>query len=77
MAWQRSKETYNFEATIQHTTAKAYLIEFTLGGVYWVPKSQVTSMEPSDGDGNYLFIVSEWWWGVKKTVEEMDAEAGK
>lgn len=74
---RRNEDTHVFEAKINHTTAKAHLIEMTLGGEYWCPKSQIRSMEPSDGDGNYLFEVSDWWWGVKKTVQEMDAENGQ
>jgi len=63
-------ETYTFEGKIEHTTAKAYLVEFTLGGKYWLPKSQVETMGDPDIDGNREFVVSEWWWGVKTEVAE-------
>ena len=63
MAW--SNEVHSFEARIEHVTAKAYLIEMTLGGRYWLPKSQTISMEPSDGDELFLFEVKDWWFNKK------------
>lgn len=54
-------EQSTFEGKIEHTTAKAYLVEATLGGKYWVPKSQIISMGEPDVDGNREFIVTTWW----------------
>lgn len=69
MARYNSKECYTFEAKVEHTSAKAYLVEMTLGGKYWVPKSQIEQMSEPDMDGNIEFTVSEWWWKVKEEVE--------
>lgn len=63
MAWDQT--VYNFEARVEYVTAKAYLVELTLGGRYWLPKSQLISMEPSDGDELFLFEVKAWWWNKK------------
>lgn len=61
MPYRDGDETITIEAKIEYTTAKAYLIYPTLGGEYWLPKSQVASMDGPDGDGNYIFEVTEWW----------------
>lgn len=63
------REDVEFEAKIEHATSKAYLIELTLGGRYWLPKSQVRHMGEPDIDGNREFAVSDWWWGVKNEAE--------
>lgn len=68
MAYRRSNGTETFEAKIEFTSAKAHLVEFTLGGRYWVPKSQIEWMGEADIDGNREFVVSDWWWGVKEEV---------
>lgn len=65
----RDDNTEEFEAKIEHATAKAYLIEMTLGGKYWLPKSQVVDMEEPDADGNRVFRVTEWWYNRKEPVE--------
>ena len=48
------------EGEVLHTTAKSYLVELTLGGEYWIPKSQIVSMTPTT-DGKYMFEVTAWW----------------
>lgn len=63
---RRDEEEYTFEAKIEFTSQKAYLTDWTLGGRYWVPKSQVVSMSDPDADGNREFIVKEWWWNKKE-----------
>lgn len=69
MGFRRDDETETFEAKIEFTTAKAYLVEMTLGGRYFVPKSQVKGLTEPDIDGNREFIVTSWWWGVKQEAE--------
>lgn len=69
MGFRRNEGVVTFEAKIELTTAKAYLVEMTLGGRYFVPKSQVEAMGEADIDGNREFTVSEWWWGVKQEAE--------
>ncbi len=60
-------DTISFEARVEHTTAKAYLVYPTLGGEHWLPKSQVYSMTQTDKH-TYVFEVSEWW--AKKNAVE-------
>lgn len=67
--YRRDDVTHEFEAKIEHTTAKAHLVEMTLGGKYWVPKSQIVRMEDPDIDGNRQFEVSDWWWQRKQEAE--------
>lgn len=62
-------EEAEFEAKVEHATSKAYLVDLTLGGRYWLPKSQVRYMGDPDIDGNREFRVSAWWWGVRKEAE--------
>jgi hypothetical protein len=60
MGYRNGDETVAIEAKVEHATAKAYLIELTLGGQAWLPKSQVVSMGEPDIDGNRDIIVTEW-----------------
>lgn len=60
MGYRNGDETVAIEAKVTMTTAKAYLLELTLGGECWLPKSQVVSMEDADIDGNRTFIVTQW-----------------
>lgn len=69
MGYRRNEEEFTFEAKVEFGTAKAMLIEMTLGGKYWLPKSQIIAQTAPDIDGNIEFIVSGWWWGVKTEVE--------
>lgn len=66
----RNRDTENFEAKIEYKSAKSYLVEMTLGGRYFVPFSQIEDMSEPDENGNRVFIVTAWWWGVKKEVED-------
>lgn len=61
MPYRQGDETVAIEAKVEVTTNKAYLIYPTLGGEYWLPKSQVASQSAPDGDGNVLFEVTKWW----------------
>jgi hypothetical protein len=52
-----------FEGKVEHTTAKAWLIEDNMSGKQgWLPKSvgQMVSEGP-DPDGNIIFLAPEWW----------------
>jgi hypothetical protein len=62
MGYRPGDSTYEFEAKIEVTTAKAYLVHPTIGPEQiWVPKSQIANMSEMDGDGNVMFEVTEWW----------------
>jgi len=66
MGYREGDETVSFEGKIEHATAKAYLVEPTIGEKVWVPKSQCVSMSEPDGEGNRMFTVTEWWFGKQK-----------
>ena len=73
MAYRPGDPTKEVEARIEVTTAKAYLIEPTMGlkKQIWLPKSQVVSMSEADSDGNELriFTVTEWWFNKAELNE--------
>ena len=52
------------EAKVVHSTAKAYLIEPTLGHKWevWLPKSQIVGETDPDENGLRTFTVTEWWY---------------
>lgn len=56
-------EVICFEGRIEHATAKARLIDMTLGGQVWLPISQTIAMSEPDIDGNREFQVTAWWAG--------------
>lgn len=56
----RDNETVQIEARIEHTTAKAYLLEPTMYQQNWVAKSQVVDIGDADMDGNRMFTISKW-----------------
>jgi len=58
-----------FEARIEFETEKSYLIEMTLGGRYWLPKSQTVAMSEPDIDGNREFMVKAWWMNKKTEAD--------
>jgi hypothetical protein len=63
MPYREGDPTVEVEATIEVTTAKAYLIYPTMGSKkeVWLPKSQTVAMtEPSDS-GTRVFTVTKWW----------------
>lgn len=68
MAW--NKETVVMEGVVQWCSAKAFLIEMTLGGRYWVPKKCITEMDRS-GMETYLFEISMWWYNK---LDDFDAD---
>lgn len=67
----RDKNWVPFEAKIEFKSGKSYLVEATLGGRYFLPFSQIRDypeLPEADENGNRLFEVSEWWFGVKEEV---------
>ena len=64
MPYRAGDPTVEVEARIETSTAKAYLIEPTMGKVTqtWLPKSQVVGMTEPDENGNRVFTVTEWWY---------------
>lgn len=62
MATSIGDEEYEIEAKVEHTTAKAWLIEdSTTGKQAWLPKSVGRIIRERDDDGNLLFAAPEWW----------------
>lgn len=58
-----------FEAKIEVETEKAVLVEMTLGGMYWLPKSAIFYRSEPDFDNNVMFSVKDWWWRKKEEVQ--------
>lgn len=57
----RNDEAVVIDARVEHTTAKARLIELeTDGRQIWLPKSQTLYMGEADMDGNREFHITEW-----------------
>lgn len=69
MGYRNGDETYSFEGKVEYVSAKARLVELTLGGKYWLPKSQTVSMGDPDIDGNREFVVTEWWWNNRREAD--------
>ncbi len=72
MPYRPGDPLVQIEAMIEVTTAKAYLIEPTMGEKkqVWLPKSQVIEMSDPDENGLRTFAVTEWWFGVSGLGEE-------
>lgn len=66
MPYRPGDPIITIEARIETTTAKAYLIEPTMGAKkeVWMPKSQVVEMSEADENGLRTFGVTEWWYNV-------------
>jgi len=62
MPYREGDPTVLIEASIEVTTAKAYLIHPTMGKLrdVWLPKSQTVSIEDNGGE-NKLITVTQWW----------------
>lgn len=67
--WRRDEEQHSFEAKILFTTEKSRLVEMTIPengwSRYFVPKKCTLDFNESDGDGNFIFLVNDWWWNKK------------
>lgn len=70
MGYRPGDPTETFEGKIRWRSAKSYLVEATLGGKWFVPKSQIVEMGEPDIDGNIEFEVTEWWWKRKEEVSD-------
>lgn len=66
MAYRPGDPTFDIEAEIEVTTAKAYLIKPTMGNKreVWLPKSQTVEMSDPDDNNLRVFTVTQWWYGV-------------
>jgi hypothetical protein len=64
MGYRPGDPTRELEARIEVSTAKAYLIEPTMGmkTEVWLPKSQVVGMTDPDENGQRMFTVTLWWY---------------
>ena len=64
MPYRPGDETVEVEARIEMRTAKAYLIEPTMGikDKVWLPKSQVIEVTEPDENGTSIFTVTRWWY---------------
>jgi len=64
MPYREGDPTVLIEASIEVTTAKAYLIHPTMGKLrdVWLPKSQTVSIEDQGAGENKLITVTEWWF---------------
>ena len=64
MPYREGDPTADVEASVEVTTAKAYLIKPTMGKKMevWLPKSQMVSMTDADEDGVRVFKVTLWWY---------------
>lgn len=51
------------EAEIEHTSAKAWLINptMTVRKQVWLPKSQCIEFSDADDNGLRVFTVTKWW----------------
>ena len=66
MAYNIGDEEYEFEAKVEHVTAKAWLITDNMSGKeVWMPKSQARIIREADADGNVIFAATAWW--IKKS----------
>lgn len=63
MPYRPGDPTVELEARVETSTAKAYLIEPTMGKVQqvWLPKSQIVGEGEPDENGNRMFTVTQWW----------------
>lgn len=72
MPYRIGDPTVEIEGRIEVTTAKAHLIEPTMGRLkeVWVPKSQIVGMTEPDEDGNRTFTVTQWWYERSELGEQ-------
>jgi hypothetical protein len=71
MPYRDGDPTVELEARIEVTTAKAYLIEPTMGKKQvWLPKSQTVSMSDLQENGMRTFTVTQWWATQSGVLDE-------
>lgn len=62
MGYNSGDEQVEFEARIEHSTAKAKLLVPTMGPEQcWCPNSVIDWMSEPDEYGNRTFRVRSWW----------------
>lgn len=70
MAQRQDEITHEIEGKIEHVSAKARLVEDNFTGIrYWIPKSQTYDLNPSDDEGNFVLVVSDWWYKKRGDFE--------
>ena len=64
MPYRDGDPTVEFEAKVEHTTEKAFLIEPTMAAQkqVWLPKSQIAEYGEPDENGMRYFRVTKWWY---------------
>lgn len=71
MPYREGDPTVELEARIEVTTAKAYLIEPTMGKKQvWLPKSQTVQMSDLQENGMRTFTVTQWWASQSGVMDE-------
>ena len=63
----RNEETHEFEGKIRWSNDKTKLIEATVPlydnhYMYWLPVKCTIDHNESDGEGNFMFKVTDWWY---------------
>lgn len=64
---RRDEITHEVEARILWRGEKSYLIETTIPLIdghhkFFVPKASVYDFNESDDEGNFMFLVGDWWY---------------
>jgi hypothetical protein len=62
----REEITHEFEGKVRWTGEKQRMVETTLPIYgecykYWLPKKCTVDMNESDAEGNFMFVVTDWW----------------
>ena len=72
---------HKIEAKIKWQSERSYLIETTIpiGGwhMFWLSKKRTCAVEDpveSNGDGNWMFTVSDWWFRNAESGEKFRAD---
>lgn len=72
MPYRAGDPTVEVEAKVETQTAKAYLIEPTMGMInqVWLPKSQVVGATEPNEEGTRVFTVTQWWYDKSEIGKE-------
>lgn len=69
-------DTHEMEGKILWQSEKSRLIEFTLAidghYKYFVPKKCTIDLNESDGEGNWMFLINDWWWKKRSEFKAND-----